>query len=406
MNAQNAFGGVIGTTVAESQPWWPGRPDHLTSAPHMIVVVLDDTGWSDLGCFGSEISTPTIDRLARDGVRFNNFHVMPLCSPTRAALMTGRNPHSVGMRFLADADTGFPNARGCVRQDVPMLPEVLRSHGYGTYMVGKWHLTPLHEITPAGPVQNWPLALGFDKYYGFLDGCTDQYSPQLFQDNHQYEPEVDEDYHLTEDLADRAIGYIRDHLTHRSAVPFYLQFAVGATHAPFQAPRRYIDKYVDVFRKGWDATREDRLARQIREGLAPEGTTLTEPGETTPAWDSLDAETQDLYAHLQAAFAGFLEHTDEQIGRIVQELEQRGSRRTRSSWSCPTTAPAARAPPATSTPTPPTAASPGPRPSSGSISRTSAAGPAPTTPRAGRWRATPRSDASSSSSTWEGSAPR
>lgn len=324
MTVRDVFGGTIGTTFNESEPWWPTRPDNLQTAPNMIVVVLDDTGWSDFGCFGSEISTPTIDSLAQGGVRFNNFHVMPLCSPTRAALMTGRNPHSVGMRFLADADTGFPNARGYVRHDVPMLPEVLRSHGYGTYMVGKWHLTPLHEITPVGPVQNWPLARGFDKYYGFLDGCTDQYSPELYQDNHQYEPDADEDYHLTEDLADRAIGYIRDHLTYRSAVPFYMQFAVGATHAPFQAPRRYIDKYVDVFRKGWDATREDRLARQIQLGLAPEGTTLTERGETVPAWDSLDAETQNLYAHLQAAFAGFLEHTDEQIGRIVEELEHRG----------------------------------------------------------------------------------
>ncbi len=318
------FDGVIGTTHVESTPWWPERPEHLRSAPNVIVVLFDDTGWSDFGCFGSEIATPTIDALARQGLRFSNFHVMPLCSPTRAALLTGRNPHRVGVRFLADADTGFPNARGYIRHDVPTLPDVLRAGGYGTYLVGKWHLTPLHEITPAGPVHNWPLSKGFEKFYGFLDGCTDHYSPELYCDNTQVLPPQRDDYHLTEDLTDHAIGYLRDHVTFRPGSPFFLQFAVGATHAPFQAPRSYIDPYVDVFRKGWDQTRVDRLARQIDLGVVPEGTELTEPNPTVPAWDSLDSDTQELYAHLQAAFAGFLEHTDAQLGRLVAELSTLG----------------------------------------------------------------------------------
>ncbi len=318
------FNGVIATTAAESTPWWPEAPESLKKAPNVVIVMFDDTGWSDFGCFGSEIATPTINALAHNGIRFSNFHVLPLCSPTRAAMLTGQNPHRVGMRFLADADTGFPNARGYIRPDLPTLPERLRAAGYGTYLLGKWHLTPLHEITPAGPVHNWPLAKGFEKYYGFLDGCTDQYSPELYSDNTQVEPPASENYHLTEDLADHAIRFLRDHVTFRPAAPFFLQFALGATHAPFQAPREYIDKYVDVFRKGWDATRTDRLARQIELGVVPEGTELAESNPTVAPWDSLDAETQELYAHLQAAFAGFLEHADAQLGRVLAELDSLG----------------------------------------------------------------------------------
>ncbi|QOC28154.1 sulfatase-like hydrolase/transferase [Microbacterium hominis] len=177
-----SFRGSVGTTVADSVPWWP--EPNTTPRRNLVVVILDDTGWSDLGCFGSEIATPHIDALAHNGVRYSNFHVTPLCSPTRASFLTGKNNHAVGMRFLADTDTGFPNSRGSVRAGTPVLPQVLREQGYGTYLVGKWHLAPLHEITPAGPHGNWPLALGFDRYYGFLDGCTDQYEPELYEDNH------------------------------------------------------------------------------------------------------------------------------------------------------------------------------------------------------------------------------
>lgn len=318
------FNGVIRRTAAESTPWWPEVPASLKQAPNVVIVMFDDTGWSDFGCFGSEIATPTINALAAGGVRFSNFHVLPLCSPTRAAMLTGQNPHRVGMRFLADADTGFPNARGYIRPDIPTLPELLREAGYGTYLLGKWHLTPLHEITPAGPVHNWPLAKGFEKYYGFLDGCTDQYSPELYRDNTQVAPPVREGYHLTEDLADHAIRFLRDHVSFRPQTPFFLQFAVGATHAPFQAPQEYIEKYVDVFRKGWDQTRTDRLARQIKLGVVPAGTELADANPTVAEWASLDPETKELYAHLQAAFAGFLEHTDAQLGRLIAELDNLG----------------------------------------------------------------------------------
>lgn len=318
---QHEFLGRIGTTVAESEAWWPEQHGANGSQPNILMVILDDTGWSDFGCFGSEINTPAIDGLAGQGLRYTNFHVTPLCSPTRASLLTGRNNHSVGMRFLADADTGFPNSRGCVRPDVPMLPELLRSNGYGTFLAGKWHLAPLNELTPAGPFHNWPLSRGFDRFYGFLDGCTDQYSPELIADNHSIQPPDRDGYHLSEDLAEQSIRFLKDHATYRPHAPFYLQLALGATHAPFQAPREYIEKYIDVFTKGWDATRSDRLKRQVELGVVPDGTALTKRLAEVRAWEDLDSTEQDVFTHLQAAFAGFLEHADAQIGRVVEALK-------------------------------------------------------------------------------------
>lgn len=316
----------VGRTVAESTPSWPDPHASQPSGPNILLVVFDDLGWSDLGCFGSEIATPTIDRLATGGLRYTNFHVTPLCSPTRASLLSGRNHHAVGMRFLSDTDTGFDNSRGSVRADVAMLPELLRERGYGTYLVGKWHLTPRHEITPAGPFRNWPLGRGFDRFYGFLDGCTDQYAPELYEDNHQVERPSGDNYHLSADLADYASRLVTDHVAFRPERPFFLEFAFGATHAPFQAPRAYIDKYVDVFAKGWDRTRDDRLHRQQELGLVPPGTRLTPRNPGVPAWDSLSSDQQRLYTHLQATYAGFLEHADAQLGRLLATLERIGVR--------------------------------------------------------------------------------
>ncbi|WP_063740069.1 arylsulfatase [Amycolatopsis jejuensis] len=319
------FAGRIGRTAAESTPYWtPDQP--RGSRPNVLLVLLDDTGWSDFGCYGSEIRTPSIDALARDGLRYRNFHVTPLCSPTRACLLTGRNHHATGMRFLADTDTGFPNSRGRVHPEVPTLPERLSAAGYGTYLVGKWHLAPLAEITPAGPYHNWPLGRGFERFYGFLTGCTDQYTPELIEDNHQVDPPADPDYHLSADLADRAIRYLTDHATFRGEQPFYLQLAFGATHAPHQAPREYVERYVDTFTKGWDATRADRLRRQIENGLTPPGTALAERNPGVQPWDELDADARTLYTHLQAAFAGFLEHTDAQLDRVLATLQRLGLR--------------------------------------------------------------------------------
>lgn len=316
------FRGRIGRTIADSVPDW-GEPIEAGTTPNVVVVILDDTGWSDLGCFGSEIETPTIDAIAERGLRYTNFHVNPLCSPTRASLLSGRNHHSVGMGFLADTDTGFPNSRGQVARDIPLLPETLREAGAGTYLVGKWHLAPTHEITPVGPHHNWPLGRGFEHFFGFLEGCTDQYLPELYEDNHQVMPGASEE-HLSTRMVDRAIEYLTQHASYRPEDPFYLQLAFGAAHAPFQAPRQYIDKYVDVFSKGWDQTRADRLARQVELGLVPADTQLTERAEATSAWDELDDDQQKLYTHLQAAYAGFLEHADSELGRVMATLEELG----------------------------------------------------------------------------------
>ncbi len=290
--------------------------------PNIIIILFDDTGWSDFGCYGSEIRTPHINALAEDGLCYNNFHVTPLCSPSRASLLTGRNHHNVGMRNLADTDTGFPSGRGRVRSDIPMLPKLLQDQGYATYMVGKWHLTPAQEITPAGPFDAWPLQSGFDKFYGFLGGCTNHYAPELHEDNHTAHPKFGDGYHLSEDLADRAVSYLREHATYRPNAPVFMNLWFGATHAPFQVESRYLDPYVPIFEKGWDRTREDRLARQIEMGIVPEGTELTPRNDEIPAWDSLNQDARRLYIRLQACFAGFLEHTDEQIGRLVAELKR------------------------------------------------------------------------------------
>ena len=316
------FPGKIGRTIGESTPWWPSPPERDKVLPNIVTILFDDTGWADFGCYGSEISTPNIDSLAASGLRYTNFHVTPLCSPTRACLLTGRNHHNVGMRCLSDTDTGFPNGRGAVDRNVPLLPELLRELGYATYMVGKWHLTPSEEITSAGPYSNWPVNRGFDRFYGFLGGCTDQYAPELVQDNHMVDPPLRAGYHLSEDLCDRAISYLRDHASIRKAAPFYMHFCFGATHAPIQVQRDYVDKYDGVFDKGWDQAREDRLARQVELGLVPENTKLVPRNPGVPEWSSLSGNERRLFSRLQAAYAGFLDHSDAQIGRLIGELKR------------------------------------------------------------------------------------
>ena len=320
-----AFQGVIGTTIAESVPWWPAERKPADRAPNVVVVVFDDTGWSDFGCFGSEIATPTVDRLAGGGLRHNSFHVTPLCSPTRACLLTGRNHHRVGMRFLAVADTGYPNCRARIEDGTPTLPGILRDAGYGTYLVGKWHLAPQHEITPAGPYRSWPLSLGFDRYYGFMTGASDQHAPEIYRDNSPVTVNADGDdsYHLSADLVDQSIGLLRDHLSFRPDAPFFLELAFGATHAPFQAPAEYIDKYEATFASGWDETRRARLQRQIDQGIVPAGTQLTEADPEVPRWRDLSEDERRVAARLQAVYAGFLEYTDVQLGRLVDWLEER-----------------------------------------------------------------------------------
>jgi len=326
VTAHEDFDGVIGPTVAESVPSWPARPHPGLGAPNVVVILLDDTGFAHLRCYGSTISTPNMDRLAADGLRYTNFHVTPLCSPTRAALLTGRNHHEVGMRSLANFSTGFPNMRGHVTNNAATMAEVLRDEGYATLAVGKWHLCQMEDASAAGPYDQWPLQRGFDRFYGFLDGETDQFHPELVYDNHAVDQpkSAQEGYHLTEDLVDRAIGFMHDSASIRPDRPFFLYFAPGATHAPHQAPPEYLARYRGAFDQGWDVARDAWFARQLQMGLLPQGTQLAPRNPGVEEWITLPENHRRLACRLQEAFAAFLEHTDDQIGRLVAALEHLG----------------------------------------------------------------------------------
>ena len=318
----------IGMTVAESTPSFDPRPTPPADAPNVVVIVLDDVGFGQLGCFGSDIATPNLDGLAADGLRYNRFHVTALCSPTRAALLTGRNHHSVGMGFLTDVPIGFPGYDGRIPKTAATLPRILKDNGYSTFAVGKWHLIPRWEQTAAGPFDQWPLGLGFERYYGFLAGDANQWTPELVCDNtYVDQPTTPEDgYHLTEDLVDRSRRLILDQKHARPTKPFFLYFAPGAMHAPHQAPPAWIERYRGRFDAGWDDFRARMFEKQQAEGIVPEGTELPERPPWVEAWDDLDEDQRRLFARQMECFAGFLSHTDDQIGRLLGVLDEIGER--------------------------------------------------------------------------------
>jgi arylsulfatase A-like enzyme len=316
------FQGRIGRTVRDSEPYFEEPPHPGEGAPNVVVVVLDDTGFAQLGCYGSDIDTPNIDALAAGGLQFTNFHVTPLCSPTRAALLTGRSNHAVGMRHIANIRTGFPNQLGHVSNHAANLAEVLGDAGYATFAVGKWHLAPMEHCSAAGPFDQWPLRRGFDRFYGFLDGETDQFHPELVCDNHQVDPPAgpEDGYHVSEDLVDQALGMVADSKGVRPDRPFLLYLAFGATHAPHQAPPEHLAKYRGRYDEGWDVVRERWHRRQEELGVIPPGTELAPRNPGVRPWDELSDAEARLAARLQEAFAAFLDHTDDQIGRLVEGL--------------------------------------------------------------------------------------
>ncbi|HET9691111.1 MAG TPA: arylsulfatase [Acidimicrobiales bacterium] len=326
MPTEEPYQGVIGRTLEESTSWWPDLPSAPAGAPNVVVVLLDDVGYAQFGCYGSDIATPTFDRLAREGLRFSNYHTTALCSPTRAALLTGRNHHTNGMGRIVEMASGFPGYDAHVPFDSGFVSEVLLGEGYATYALGKWHLAPAGEMTDGGPKRRWPLGRGFERFYGFLAGETDQYRPDLVYDNHQIEPPrtPEEGYHLTEDLADRGIGFLRDLRAASPDKPFFLWFAPGACHAPHQAPEAFIEPYRGAFDQGWDAWRDEVYARQVASGLLPEGTRLSERPKWVPAWDGLSGDERRLYARMMEVYAGFLTHTDAQVGRLLAHIAEMG----------------------------------------------------------------------------------
>ena len=318
------FRGHIGRTYRESTPSWPDPPAGLGGS-NIVLVVLDDTGFGHFGCYGSELATPHIDALAEGGLRYTGFHTTALCSPSRAALLTGRNPHAVGMRGVSNWNTGFPHMRGGISPRAATVAELLRAQGYATYAAGKWHLAPMEECSAAGPHTNWPLQKGFDRYYGFLQGEADQFHPELTLDNGHVDPpgRPEDGYHVSEDIVDRSIGWVNDLTSIRPDRPFFLYLAFGATHAPHHAPPSYLERWRGRFDDGYDAARERWFARQLEMGVVPSDTSLAPRNPGVPAWDELSESQRRFAARLQEAFAAMLEHTDDQIGRLVGFLERR-----------------------------------------------------------------------------------
>ncbi len=320
------FPGVIGRTVDESQPAWPEPVRAPAGSPNVMIVVLDDTGYGQLGCFGSPIATPNIDRLAAGGLRYVNMHTTALCSPSRSCIITGRNHHSNAMACITEGATGFPGYNGLVPFENGYLSEMLLGHGYNTYMVGKWHLIPSAYETAAGPYDRWPLGRGFERFYGFLGGDTSQWHPDLVYDNHPIEPPrtPEQGYHLTEDLADRAIEFIIDAKQVAPNKPFYLHFCPGATHAPHHVAKEWADRYKGQFDDGWDAYREKVFARQKELGIVGPDAELSRHDPDVPDWNTLSSDARRLYARMMEVFAGFLTHTDHHIGRVLDFLAEIG----------------------------------------------------------------------------------
>jgi arylsulfatase len=322
------FEGVIGDDWRTSTPWWPAEPAPPAGAPNVVLVVLDDVGFAQLGCYGSDISTPTIDALADGGVRLTNFHTTGLCSPTRACLLTGRNHHRNGLGRVADLAVGYPGYNGEIPKENGFLSEILRQHGYATYAVGKWHLTPDDQTHMGAPRQSWPLARGFDRWYGFHGGETHQFVPALYHDNHSVPPPrtVEQGYHLSADLADEAIRQLADLRAVDVDRRFFLYFCTGACHSPHQAPREWIDRYRGHFDEGWDRWREATFARQLATGLLPAGAELAPRPPWVPAWDELSTDEQHVAARFMECFAAFLSYTDAQLGRLLDFLDETGDR--------------------------------------------------------------------------------
>lgn len=316
------------SSTATTPPFEPSPPRRgwTRGRPNVVVIVLDDLGFGQVGCFGSSLETPNLDALAGAGLRFTNFHTTALCAPTRASLMTGRNHHRVGMGWHPDLPMRFPGYHGRIPREAATMAEVLQEHGWATWAIGKWHLTPTDERSPVGPFTHWPTQKGFDRFYGFLGGDTNQFAPMLTSDQAFVEPPTrpEDGYHLNVDLADTAIERIRELRAYQPSRPFFLYYATGAVHAPHHAPQEWIDKFAGRFDAGWDAWREETLERQKRLGIVPPDTVLSPRPSWVDAWDSLSADEQRFCARTMEVFAGFLAHTDHEIGRVITAIDELG----------------------------------------------------------------------------------
>lgn len=322
-NTEPEFKGRIGKTIAESEEWWPEKKVAEKKAPNVVYFLIDDAGYGTASAFGGLMQTPTLDSLANHGLRYTNFHTTSLCSPSRAALLTGRNPHSVHMGLFPVTSTGFPGYDGILPPDKASIAQILRHNGYNTYALGKYHLAPIHEITPVGPFDRWPLGIGFDHFYGWHLGHTDQYHPNLYEDNSVIDVEPNTT-HVTTLLANKAIKYIANQRSLAPDKPFFLYFATGAIHSPHQVDKKWVDQYKGKFDKGWDWYREEVLKNQIRLGVVPANAELPERNPKVPAWDSLSDNEKKVYARYMEVYAAFLTHADYEFGRVVSYLKEIG----------------------------------------------------------------------------------
>lgn len=319
------FAGELGRTVSESKPDRPHIVRAPRGAPNVLVILLDDVGFAQFGTFGGAVPTPALDRLAADGLRYNRYHTTALCSPTRAAMLTGRNAHASGNGSVTEYAAGYPGYNGTWPRTVACVAEVLRLNGYATAALGKWHNTPNWESGPSGPFDRWPTGQGFEYFYGFVGGAVSQWEPTLYENTRpvvRMDPR--RDYHLTTELADRAISWMRETRSVAPDKPFFMWFAPGATHAPHHAPRSFIDPFRGQFDSGWDVYRDEAFARQKKLGVIPPEAQLTPRPDELPAWDSLSADERRLYSRMMEVFAGFTAHTDYEIGRVVDALRETG----------------------------------------------------------------------------------
>src|SRR5688572_20901498 len=295
-------------------------------APNVLIVLIDDAGFGSSSAFGGPCHTPVAERLAKGGLKYNRFHTTALCSPTRAALLTGRNHHSVGMGAITEMATSAPGNNSIRPKDKAPLAEILKLNGYSTAQIGKCHEVPLWEVSPMGPFHQWPTGSGFEYFYGFVGGEANQYYPGLYEGTSAIEPPKtpEEGYTLTEDLADRAVTWIRQQKALLPDKPFFMYFAPGATHAPHHVPKEWSDKYKGKFDGGWDKLREETIARQRKLGVIPKNAVLTERHKEIPAWDAMPDALKPVLSRQMEIYAGFLEQADHHVGRIVASLEDLG----------------------------------------------------------------------------------
>ncbi|PYI40767.1 MAG: arylsulfatase [Verrucomicrobia bacterium] len=318
------FQGVADRTLEGSKAAFIQPVKAPPNAPNILLVLIDDAGFGNPSTFGGPVATPTLDKLAAEGLRYNRFHVTALCSPTRAALLSGRNHHAVGFGSISELIGGWPGYSTNWPTSAASIAQILRANGYNTAAIGKWHLTPDSQQGPAGPFDRWPNALGFDYFWGFLGGEDSQFDPMLAENNNIIGVPRDKNFYLNDAMVEHSVTWIRDQKAQAPNKPFFLYFSTGASHAPHQVPKEWSDKYKGKFDQGWDKLREDTFARQKQLGVIPANAKLTPRDPVFPAWDSVPPDVKKVYARQMEVYAGFQENTDHAVGRVVQAIEDMG----------------------------------------------------------------------------------